>query len=98
VAEVARTTAATLLLLASSPSRIEGLTVSEGMARWTASPESGVEAYEVRWQTDDGWASAEVTGPEARLEALVPGGAVLVRARSERGTVGWDWARANAPA
>ena len=97
VAEVARTTAATLMLLASSPARLEGLVVADGSARWNAAPERGVDGYEVRWQTNEGWASADVGQPTARLEGLMPGGAVQVRARSERGTVGWDWATADAP-
>ena len=96
VAEVARTTAATLMLLASSPARLEGLAVTDGTARWNAAPERGVDGYEVRWQTDGGWASAEVGQPTARLEGLMPGGTVQVRARSGRGTVGWDWATADA--
>jgi Zn-dependent M28 family amino/carboxypeptidase len=94
VAEVARTTLATVMLLASSPARVTGLEVGGGSARWEASPETGVRAYEVRWQTADGWASAEVSQPRASLPGLVGGGAVEVRALHERGTVGWDWARA----
>ena len=93
VAEVAKTTAATLVLLASSPARLTGLTVTDGMASWEPAPESGISRYQVRWQTDDGWASVEVTEPSARLPGLAAGGAVQVRATHHRGTVGWDWAR-----
>jgi hypothetical protein len=97
VAEVARTTVATVMLLASSPARVTGLEVGGGSARWEASPETGVRAYQVRWQTANGWASAEVSEPRASLAGLARGGAVEVRALHERGTVGWDWARATAP-
>ena len=92
VAEVAKTTAATLMLLASSPARLNNLTVSGGMARWDSAPETGVSAYEVRWQTDDGWRSDETDRPSAGLPGLAAGGAVMVRAMHDRGTLGWDWA------
>ena len=54
VTEVAKTTAATLMLLASSPSRLAGLKVDSyqnGTATlsWTASPEKGVTGYLVAW-------------------------------------------------
>src|SRR5215204_6079051 len=54
IAEVAKTTAATLMLLASSPSRLTGLKVDRyenGSAdlSWTASPEKGVTGYLVAW-------------------------------------------------
>ena len=54
VTEVAKTTAATLMLLASSPSRLAGLRVDSyqnGTATlsWTPSPEQGVTGYIVAW-------------------------------------------------
>jgi hypothetical protein len=97
VAEVARTTVATIMLLAMSPARVNGLEVAGGSARWEASLETGIRAYEVRWQAADGWVTAEVMEPRAALPGIVTGGAVQVRAIHERGTVGWDWARATAP-
>ena len=97
VAEVSKTTAATLMLLASSPARATGLVVADGTAIWEASRESGVSGYEVRWQTDQGWRSEQVTDNRSALAGVRAGGAVEVRAVHERGTVGWDWARARAP-
>ena len=94
VAEVSKTTVATLMLLASSPARIDGLVVTDGVATWETSPESGISGYEVRWQTDMGWRTEQVTESSARLVGLLTGGAVMVRALHESGTVGWDWARA----
>jgi len=94
VAEVSKTTVATLMLLASSPARIDGLVVTDGVATWETSPESGISGYEVRWQTDMGWRTEQVTESSAGLVGLLTGGAVMVRALHESGTVGWDWARA----
>jgi len=97
VAEVSKTTVATLMLLASSPARVNGLTVTDGLASWEASPETGISGYEVRWETAEGWNGTRVVRPTASLHGLRAGGAVLVRATHERGTVGWDWARSSAP-
>lgn len=97
VLAVGRTTAATVMLLASSPSRVTGLTVEDGAARWDPLPEDGIRAYEVRWEAADGWRSAEVDATSVRLEGAVPGGGVRVRGLHRRGTVGWDWARATVP-
>lgn len=96
VAEVTKTTVATLMLLASSPARVDGLSVSNGGASWDASPERGVSEYEVRWRSSDGWRSTRVAGSTASLDGVVAGSEVSVRAVHERGTVGWDWARATA--
>src|SRR6185436_15074214 len=54
VTEVAKTTAATLMLLASSPSRLTGLTVARqagnaATVTWTPSPENGVTGYLVAY-------------------------------------------------
>ncbi|MDA0312242.1 MAG: M20/M25/M40 family metallo-hydrolase [Gemmatimonadetes bacterium] len=93
VAEVSKTTVATLMLLASSPSRITGLEVEKGTASWSPSPESRIEAYEVQWEIASGWAAVRVTESSQRLEGLIPEGAVQVRALGDNGTLGWDWAR-----
>ena len=58
VTEVAKTTAATLMLLASSPSRIADLTGDgragrRGGLSWTPSPETGVTGYLVTWGPAD---------------------------------------------
>ena len=100
VTEAAKTTAATIMLLASSPSRVQGLRVAEARntgatVAWTPSPEKGVTHYLVAW--------GPASNPEAqhtkvaRSEALIPGATpgmvVSVKAVNARGLEGWDWAR-----
>jgi hypothetical protein len=98
VAEVAKTTAATLMLLASSPSRITGLqaTVSGKGASvsWTASPESTVTGYIVAWGPAENPEShtLRVAKPEATLSAASSGIVVRVKAINRKGLEGWDWA------
>lgn len=104
VAEVARTTAATIMLLAASPSRITTVDAVRAddatTVTWTASPERGVTRYMLTWLDDEGrpqQAEVEGTGTTmvtARIPGLPDGATVSVRALHESGTVGWDWARA----
>ena len=79
VTEVAKTTAASVMLLASSPSRIEGLEVTSfnnGTAAiaWKPSPERSVTGYLVSWGRGPAdrnrCASAE---PSARMTGVKPG-------------------------
>jgi hypothetical protein len=100
VTEVAKTTAATLMLLASSPSRITGLTVdasTRGTATlsWTPSPEKGVTGYLVSYgpATNPHAQQMRVTSPGATLQGVGPGAVVAVKAINDRGLEGWDWAR-----
>ena len=100
ITEVAKTTAATLMLLASSPSRITNLRIDslgKGAATvsWTPSPEKGVTGYIV--------ASGPSSSPEARqlrvvkppatLPGVTSGMVISVKAVNARGLEGWDWAR-----
>ena len=101
IAEVAKTTAATLMLLASSPSRTTGLKVESyqnGTAAlsWTPNPEKGITGYIVAWGPA-GKPEAQqmrVTKPAASVKAA-PGTIVSVKAVNQRGLEGWDWARAD---
>jgi hypothetical protein len=103
VAEVSKTTTATLMLLASSPSRIEKLTVDgyqNGTATlsWKPSPERGVAAYLVAWGPPDRPEAQQlkVTKPAATVKA--PAGTIVsVKAVNQRGLEGWDWARVTLP-
>jgi hypothetical protein len=100
VAEVSKTTVATLMLLSSSPARLKDLAVTRNgnnaEASWTPSPESGVREYIVAYGP-----SSEpmrrvmrgVTGPRATLTGVSPGDVVSVKAVNQRGAEGWDWAR-----
>jgi Peptidase family M28 len=93
VTETAKTTAATLMLLASSPSRINGLTATSSSASWTPSPESGITGYIVSWGPEDAPKTLRVTQPKATLPNVPSGTAVRVKAVNGRGLEGWDWAR-----
>jgi hypothetical protein len=99
VTEVAKTTAATLMLLASSPSPIKDLRVAayrDGRAdlSWTPSPEKGVTGYLVRWEQAGQPAARQirVTKPAAAVTAA-PGTVIAVKAVNQQGLEGWDWAR-----
>src|SRR4051794_12062176 len=64
IAEVSKTTAATIMLLASSPSRLTGVAVTKfegGVAElsWKPSPEKGVKKYVVAWGPDVAASSME---------------------------------------
>ena len=99
VTEVAKTTAATLMLLASSPSRLKDVKVDNyqnGLASvsWTPSPERGVTSYIVAWGPPDKPESQQlrVTNPTAAVKA--PAGTIIsVKAVNQKGLEGWDWAR-----
>jgi hypothetical protein len=100
IAEVAKTTVATAMLLASSPSRIAGLqaTANGGVARmsWTAAPETDITGYLVTWGPADNPSlhTTRVQKPEATLSGAPAGTRVRVKAVNGKGMEGWDWARA----
>jgi hypothetical protein len=102
IAEVAKTTAATLMLLASSPSRIAGLEVTSGpagaTASWTASPEKAITGYIVTWgpASNPAQRTLRVTQPRATLPGATSGTVVRVKAVNAKGLEGWDWATASA--
>ena len=100
VTEVAKTTAATLMLLASSPSRLTGLTAERAAdgtvsLTWNPSPESGVTAYTVAYGPEDRPQAQQtrVTKAAASLKNIAPGTIVAVKAVNAKGLEGWDWAR-----
>ncbi|MBA3641317.1 MAG: M20/M25/M40 family metallo-hydrolase [Acidobacteria bacterium] len=100
VTEVAKTTAATLLLLASSPSRIADLKVesfSNGTAKvsWTPSPEKGITGYIVTSgpaRNPEG-KQIKVSSAAATVPGVTPGTVISVKAVNAKGLEGWDWAR-----
>ncbi|MGD8278114.1 MAG: M28 family peptidase [Gemmatimonadota bacterium] len=100
VTEVARTTVATLMLLASSPARLTDLrltrTGSAHEATWNPAPELGVREYIVAWgpETDPLRETARTSEPRfAWPHPLVEGTVVSVKAVGSSGTESWDWAR-----
>jgi hypothetical protein len=100
VTEVAKTTAATLMLMASSPSRLADLKVdsfTNGTAKvsWTPSPEKGVAGYIVTSGAagnPDG-KQIKVSSPSATLPGITAGTVISVKAVNAKGLEGWDWAR-----
>jgi hypothetical protein len=101
VAEVSRTTLASVVLMASSPSRLTEVSARRGPAgavdvSWAPAVERGVASYRVRWEDEDGGTGGMqiVKGTSARLMKVPPGATVAVRALGARGIEGWDWARA----
>ncbi len=98
IAEASKTTVATLMLLASSPSRLKNLAVANGVVTWTKSPEKGVTGYLVTWGPADAPERnrIRVTTPSVRIPGLRAGMVVQVKAVNARGLMGWDWARSAA--
>lgn len=101
IAETSKTTAATLMLLASSPSRLKDLKVESldgatAKLSWTASPEKSVRGYLVSYTSTDGkLQQIKVNSPTATLRGVKPGSTVSVKAFNARGLEGWDWSRVN---
>lgn len=99
VTETTKANVATMIYLASSPSRLAGLQVraANGAAEvsWTPSVERDVTEYIVSY----GPASApmrksvRVKEPRVRLTDAPAGTMVAVKAVNRRGLEGWDWAR-----
>jgi hypothetical protein len=100
VAETAKVTAATVVYLASSPSRLKDLkaarTATGVELTWTPSPEKGVLKYIVAYGPASAPLRTRVTVTSARavLPVLPAGTQIAVKAVNARGLEGWDWARA----
>jgi len=93
ITETSKTTVATIMLLASSPSRLSNLKVdsyANGIATvsWTPSPEKGVTGYVV----SHGASRTTVIQPRAVLP-VTAGTTVSVKAVNARGLESWDAAR-----
>ena len=99
VTEVAKTTAATLMLLASSPSRLADVKVDSfngGSATlsWRPALEKGVTGYIVAYGPPSEPEAKQVrtSKPAITLANLAPGTLVSVKAVNAKGLEGWDWA------
>jgi hypothetical protein len=101
ITEAGKSIVATMMLMASSPSRIGGLAVApQGSGAvevtWTPSPEKGIVRYLVT-QTPPGsrvgGAATTTAEPRVRLTGVAPGTVISVKAVNEKGLEGWDWAR-----
>jgi hypothetical protein len=99
VAEVAKATTASIMLMASSPSPVkDARAVSRGNdadVSWAASPERDASSYLVRhWAKGVASpADAKSTAPRITLRGARPGDTVWIAAVNARGLIGWDWAK-----
>jgi hypothetical protein len=99
ILETSKVTAATLMMLASSPSRLKDLEAAQAASgvtlSWTASPERGVQRYVVAYgpEADPLRTRITVSAPRASLPVLPAGTHIGVKAVNARGLEGWDWAR-----
>lgn len=99
VTETAKVTAATLMYLASSPSRLNNVKATRAGNRvtvtWDPSPETGVRSYIVAYGPADDPMRTRVTvnTPTATLPSAPAGTRISVKAVNGRGLEGWDWAR-----
>jgi hypothetical protein len=98
VAEVSKTTVATLVLLASSPSRLTGIEASrtggEVTVRWAPAVESNVEHYVVAYGPENDPLADRLTVSDPTVTVTAPQGTVVsVKAVNRRGMTSWDWAR-----
>ena len=101
VAEVCRTTVASVMLMASSPAPVHGLAVApaarSGMeVTWTPAPEHDVSGYAVSYgpEQDPMRRTVVVRGSRAVLPDAAGGWRVAVKARNARGLESWDASRA----
>ena len=104
VAEVAKTTIGSLMLMASSPSKLDSLQATPGAAgavalTWRPAAEKGVRGYRVRWTPTAGGPERTlvVSTPSARIPSVAAGSTIGVRALGANGTEGWDWTTVGAP-
>jgi hypothetical protein len=99
IAEVSKTTVATLMQLASVPSRVKNVQVARagGAARvtWDALPENDVTSYIIEWGATGQAVSGtmRVTGTTAELPDLGTTDEVRVSGVNTRGAQSWDWGR-----
>jgi hypothetical protein len=100
ITETSKTTIATLMRLAASPSRLTNLkldryTNTTASLSWAPSPEQGVVAYVVAYGPagDPLRRKIRVTQPHVTLPQVAAGTIVSVKAVNARGLDGWDWAK-----
>lgn len=95
LSETSKTTVATIMYMASSPSRLTGLVAQGNTVSWNRARERGVGRYIVRYgpPSNPMQFTVTVTNPRATLSTLREGWHVAVKAVNARGMEGWDWAR-----
>lgn len=104
VAEVAKTTAASLMRMATGPSRLRDLALARTATgfdvKWTAAPERNVRSYLVSFAASPGAPARTLTVRTATvsLPQLPAGTEIRIKAVDAAGNEGWDWARILVPA
>ena len=99
ILETAKVTAATLIYLTSTPSRLKDLTATRTASgvdlTWTPGPEAGIKNYVVAYgpANDPLKTRVTVTGSKTSLPSLPAGTQIAVKAVNARGMESWDWAR-----
>ena len=99
ILETAKVTAATLMYLSSSPSRLKEITAKRTGAgvqvTWTPSPEKGISRYIVAYGPAGDPMRTRVTAVSpSTLIANAPAGThIAVKAVNAAGLEGWDWIR-----
>lgn len=99
VAEVAKVTVASAMLMASSPSRLTGLEAEKRgdgvVVRWEPAVEEDVVDYLVTYgpEGDPEAKTLTVSDPRIDLDDAGPGTVIAVKAVNRMGREGWDWAR-----
>ncbi len=104
VVETSKTAAATMMMLASSPSPVKDLKVvrfdgKTAELMWAASPEKSVKQYIVTYGADEKQLKqVKVNAAKATLKDAKPGMVIKVKAVNARKLEGWDWSRVSLPA
>ncbi len=99
VTESCRSIVASMMLLASSPSKVEGMKVvtltgdDVTEIQWDPNPEADITEYHVVWGPPGEPPTHDmvVTGTRVRLEDAPIFTVVRIKAMNARGLLGWDW-------
>ncbi len=99
ITEVSKTTVASVMLMASSPSRLEDLELvsragSGVELRWAPASERDVDSYVVYSgpSPEELELASSVSVPSVTLSDVEPGTVIAVKAVNAGGLEGWDWA------
>jgi hypothetical protein len=99
IAEVSKTTVATLMQLTNVPSRVKDVEITRSgraaRVTWEPLPEADVTGYVIEWGPVAGppRGTVRVTGTIADVPDLGDGDEVRVRGVNARGAHSWDWGR-----
>lgn len=104
IVETSKTTVATIMLMASSPSRlrnvkVDGVSGGGATVSWTPSPEKGVASYIVAYgpPANPLQHRVVVSAPQVKVTPIASGHVVSVKAVNANGLEGWSWATATVP-